>query len=47
MSAPTTLRSFQPSSMSTAQLAPVSFLVRYCGTPTRCARSNFAVARLV
>ncbi len=31
MSAPTTLLPFQPSSMSTAQLAAVSFLARYCG----------------
>ncbi|WP_353952513.1 tyrosine-type recombinase/integrase [Knoellia sp. S7-12] len=31
MSAPTTLLPFQPSSMSTAQLAAVSFLARYSG----------------
>ena len=31
MSAPTTLLPFQPATMSTAQLAAVAYLTRYCG----------------
>ena len=42
MSNPTRLLPFQPMSMTTAQLAAVSFLARYAGTLMSSTPTNFA-----